>query len=287
MVQRIIGTIILVVGLIYGVILARDCLRDREALKAEKGRFGLLCVLEFFVYLLCSIGVSDFLLNNLALTRFRLADGKGLPSTVIASCILPGVVLAFTYLNAEGSIDMLTLILFLIFNLTGCAIGSKMVSKLDGAVVKKALGYALIFSLVALIIKIIVSAGAVGTLTGLRGIKLVIMCVLGFVMGVINMLGVPMKPAVTAMFLILGMSPLSTLTMVLVMGGSGPLSGSVQIVKDKYYNKKYVLAALTAGSVAAILGSLFTISLDPTVLNIILLVVMVIAIISIFKPVKA
>ena len=40
MVQRIIGAVILVVGLIYGVILAKDCLRDRDALRAEKGRLA-------------------------------------------------------------------------------------------------------------------------------------------------------------------------------------------------------------------------------------------------------
>ena len=97
------------------------------------------------------------------------------------------------------------------------------------------------------------------------------------------MLGVPTKPAATALLLLLGMSPLSTLTLTLVLGCITPMSGGAAIVRSARYNRKMVLAAMTSGSAAAILGCILAVSLDAMLLNILLIAVMLIAIVSIFR----
>ena len=92
-----------------------------------------------------------------------------------------------------------------------------------------------------------------------------------------------MKPAGTAMFLLLGLSPIATLTIVLVMASIGPMGGALAIIKSRNYHQKLSLAAVSGGTVGAILGTIFTVSIGATTLNIILLAVMLIAIYSLFK----
>ena len=75
------------------------------------------------------------------------------------------------------------------------------------------------------------------------------------------MLGVPMKPAGTAMFLLLGLSPLNTLTLLLVMCCIGPFGGAVPVLKSGNYHQKLVCAAVLGGSLGAVLGSLLALSL--------------------------
>ena len=97
------------------------------------------------------------------------------------------------------------------------------------------------------------------------------------------MMGVPCKPTLTALFLLLGLSPMCTLTLVLVMCGLSPVVGGAKFVKSGMYHKKTVLAAMTTGTVTAVIGCLIMITLPAMVLNIILLIVMLIAIISMLK----
>ena len=97
------------------------------------------------------------------------------------------------------------------------------------------------------------------------------------------MTGVPMKPANTAIFLLLGLSPLSTLTMVLVMACIGPIGGVIPVIKSGAYHQKLACAAVICGSIGAAIGSLVAISLNAAVLNVLLIIVMVIAIISMLK----
>lgn len=282
-IQRIIGTAFLACGLCYAFVMGREIYKNREKMKDQPGSFPLLCGLEFFVYFVCTLGVSDFLLNTLTVKKLKLADDKALPSCLIASTIVPGAFIAFSYLKAENPVDALTLILWMVCLATGGIFGAKAVDRMDGALIKKVMGIALICSLVALVIKMIVTAGASGSASGLRGAGLVIMCVMCVVIGFINMLGVPTKPAATALLLLLGMSPLATLTLTLVLGCITPMSGGAAIVKSARYNRRMVLAAMTAGSAAAVLGCILAVSLNAMVLNIVLIAVMIIAIISIFR----
>ena len=97
------------------------------------------------------------------------------------------------------------------------------------------------------------------------------------------MMGVPCKPIAVTMLLLLGLSPVAALTLTIVLGVIVPMSGGVSIVRGGLYNRKMVLAAMTAGSAAAVLGVMLAISMDQLLLNILLIIVMLIAVISIFR----
>lgn len=278
-----IGTVFLLCGLVYAGILAREFLQNREALRQAPGYFKLLLPAEFLVFFLCTLGVSDFLLNTLLIRKGKLSDAKGLPACLIVSTLVPGGFLSFSYLRAENTADTLTLILFMLFLVIGAAIGGRAANRMDGRTIRKILGIALLVSMAALVVKMIVSAGVTGTAVGFRGLRLVIMCVLCVGVGFLNMMGVPGKPITTAMLLLLGMSPVAALTLTIVLGSITPMSSGFSLIKAGRYNRKLALAAMTAGSVAAVLGVMLAISMDPLLLNILLLCVMLVAVISILK----
>jgi len=282
-IQKVIGTLFLVCGLCYAFFMGRSILHRKEEMKKEQGSLPALMGIEFVIYFLCTLGVSDFLLNTLTIRRFRLAEDKDLPSCLIAATIVPGTFIAFSFLKAENSVDWLTLILWMVFLAAGGIVGAKIVDRMNGSLVRKIMGIALICSLAALIVKMIVTAGTPGTDTGITGLKLAVMCFMCLIIGFINMLGVPTKPAATALLLLLGLTPLTTLTLTLVLGCITPMSGGASIVRAGHYHKKLVLSAMLAGSAAAILGCILAISLNALLLNIILMAVMIIAIISTFK----
>ena len=150
----------------------------------------------------------------------------------------------------------------------------------DKKKLKDLMTIALICSFIILIIKMIVSSGASGTASALTGARLPIAAVLCFITGIINMFGIPMKPTWTAMFLILGLSPISTLTMVQSVGYFGPMSGGYNILKSGNYHYKTVLCAALAGTAGAFIGVSLALTLSAGLLNIILLAVMALAIVS-------
>ena len=282
-IPAITGLVFLLCGLVYAAFLCRDLIRNKEALRRATGDLRLLGALEFGVFFLCTVGVSDFLLNTLIVRRFKLSDDKGLPSCLIASTIVPGAFLSFRYLQAENSADALTLLLFMACLALGAVFGGRAVHRMDGAAIRKIMSYALLVSMAALIVKMIVSAGTTGSAVGLRGLRLLLMCAGCVGIGFINMMGVPCKPIAAALLLLLGLSPVATLTLTLVLGVIIPVTGGVSIVKAGLYNRKLVLAAMTAGSLAALLGVMLAISMDPLLLNILLILVMLVAVVSIFK----
>lgn len=283
MFQKILGSVILAIGMIYALVLVRAVIKDKEGTLACKGSLKYLAPLEFIVFVIASIGVSDYLLNTLAARQLKLTRDEELPGTLICCGVVPGSIFAFSMLRTDNPVDMVTLLLCCAGVVIGSFIGSRIVAGMDGKLIRKIMCWALVASLVFVIIKMIVSAGATGEALGVRGVKLVIAAVLCLLTGIVNRFGIPMKPTWTAIFLILGFSPMATLSMILIIGSLTPIAGGISVVKSGLYQKKTVLAALICGSLGAIVGTMLAISIPALVLNVVLIAVMLIAIVSMVK----
>ncbi|MBP3815886.1 MAG: hypothetical protein J6H21_03375, partial [Firmicutes bacterium] len=77
--------------------------------------------------------------------------------------------------------------------------------------------------------------------------------------------------------------PLTTLTLVLVLGALSPLAGGIEVLRRDNYQRKMVLASVIFGSIGAVLGIAFAISIPAAILNIVLIAVMVFAIVIMFR----
>ena len=282
--QRILGTVFLVLGVIWATVLLTTILKQRKQFGTEPGKpLPVMLLTEAVVYFLATMGISDFLMNTIVFNRYKSGDTELLPGTVNLCALVPGTVIAFTYLRTAEPLETMTLILCTACMLAGTAFSAIFLAGMDGKKLKKIIGIALIFSMCALVVKMIVSAGTTGTASGISGVRLVIAAVVTVICGVLNLMGVPCKPTLTALFLLLGLSPMCTLTLVLVMCGLSPVVAGIKFVRSGTYHKKTVLSAVIAGTVTAVIGCLVMISLPALVLNIVLLGVMLIAIISMFK----
>jgi uncharacterized membrane protein YfcA len=281
--QRILGAVILAAGVLYGAAILTIAYRRRDELRSGGRRLPLLAALEAGVFFCASMGISDFLLNTLTARKLRLTDDKTLPGTLVACGLTPGAVIAFSLLRSENPADLLTLILCGALVMLGSVTGARLVSRFDGRVVKTVMRVALTASFLILILKMILSAGRTGAAIGLTSWRLAAAAAVCFASGLLNMFGIPMKPTWTALFLILGMSPLATLTMVLVLGALCPLSGGVEVIRRGNFSRPMAVCAVTGGSAGAVLGAVLAVSLPAAALNIILLAVMLLAIITMFR----
>ena len=58
MFQRIIGSVLLIIGLIYAAVLLLAFIKDREATLGANGDFKILALLELVVFVCASVGGS-------------------------------------------------------------------------------------------------------------------------------------------------------------------------------------------------------------------------------------
>ncbi|MBQ7702979.1 MAG: hypothetical protein IJT40_01250, partial [Firmicutes bacterium] len=232
-IQHIIGALFLFAGILYAIYIVRDALTDRESFASQKGSLRGTMIAEAIVYFFCTIGISDFVMNTIVVRKLKLADHDTLPDCLITAGIVPGAFIAFLYLLHAPVVDTATLLVFMGGLAVGSFFGSHAVGKMDGEVIRKALIVLLIGAMVALIVRMILSSGAPGTATSLSGWKLVLLGVLTTVFGFTNMLGIPAKPFTTTALMLLGMSPITTLTLLL---GSVPISvvtGGINVGRRK------------------------------------------------------
>ena len=282
--QEILGYVFLALGVIWAAVLLTVILKNRQEAANEPGKpLPVMFITEAVVYFLATMGISDFLMNTIVFNRYKSGDTEILPGTVNLCAIVPGTVIAFTYLRTAEPIEAASLIICTVCMLAGTVLCALFLSGIDGKKLKKIIGIALVFSMFALVAKMIVSAGTTGSAAGISGVRLVIAGVVSLICGALNMMGVPCKPTLTALFLLLGLSPMCTLTLVLVMCGFSPIVGGTKFIRSGMYHKRTVLAAMTVGTVTAVIGCFVMISLPALALNIVLLCVMLIAIISMFK----
>ena len=283
MIQQILSIALLIAGLLYGLAILVLSWRDRERMRAEKGSWWALSAAEFLIFVCASVGISDFLPNTLLIKNARLTGDREIPGTLVGCGLLPGAIIASSLLRTDNPISPLMLALCGVCVVVGSATGARLVSRFDGAMVKRIMLIALIASFLVLIGRMVLSAGASGTATSLPLPLLLLAAALCLVTAAVNMFGIPMKATWTALFLVMGLSPMTALTLVLVLASLSPISGGISVLKNGLYHRKAVLCSTIFGSAGALVGTAAAISLPANVLNGILLVVMLIAIVSMAK----
>ena len=282
-IQQIIGTFFLVCAILYEAYFIRDAARDRVAFEREPGRLGAVMCCEALVYFIATLGVSDFVMNTIVVRRLRLAKPESLPDCLITAGIVPGAVISFLYLRNAGAIDPTTLVVFIACMAVGSFVGSRAVGRMAGDTIKRAMVTLLSLAAAVLVIRMITNQGAVNTATALSGARLVIMGVCTVVFGATNMLGIPAKPFLTTVLLLLGLSPLTTLALILGAIPIAVVTGGINVVRRKHYNRKLAVSAATTGCAGAFIGCALAISINATALNIILVGVIIVAIVSLIK----
>ena len=282
-IQLAIGILFLASAVVYGAYMTRSIWKDRTWLAEAPGHLGTVMGLEAVIYFLCTIGVSDFLLNTILCRRLHLVEPEAQPDCNICATIVPSGIIAFLYLRNADAMDGRLLAVFIICMVIGSLIGSRAVGRMEGERIRRFMIVFLCVTLLSLVAKMILSAGAPPEATSLGGWKLAVLGAEAFCAGFINMLGIPAKPLTATVALLLGLSPLTTLAITLGAIPMACVSGGINVAPRKKYNPKLILSAMTAGSVTAVAGCLLAISINAAVLNVLLLIVIAVAIVSLIR----
>ena len=243
-----------------------------EELKQEKGNPFVIAIFEAIVFFCSTFGFSDYILNTIFFKKTGWVDDLNIPGSLVTAYLFPGIVNAAIYLSGGIEYDLKTLVICVIVEMLGSIVGSHLVLNLDVSKLKKLIGYAMIFSMFALLGKLIISSGVSGTASGIHGWQFVIAIPVVFIFGLLNMMGVPMKPPLMCMFLLMGVSPLVVITLLMCMAVPGPIAGSINIFKSGRYSKRTFVIAATVGSCAAVFGGLFALSVNTLLLTILMMI---------------
>ncbi|MBR0063030.1 MAG: ABC transporter permease, partial [Oscillospiraceae bacterium] len=185
MFQKLLSAAVLALGLIYAAVILRALYKNKRAFDEANGSLLVTGICEFAVFAISCFGISDFLMNTLASKRFRLADDKELPPSLVVCTVVPSSIIASRLIAGSESFGLSTLLICGGAVMLGSAAGSRIVTGLDGAKIKSIMRAALIASLGFLIVKMILSSGAPGTLTELSGARLAAAAVICFFCGVV------------------------------------------------------------------------------------------------------
>ncbi len=272
--NKIILLFILFIGLsalLYFFNFIRMLFTQKNAVLTEPGQARVLIPTAFVIFFLQAMGFPDFVMGTIAYRKLKLVEDERLPQTLVMATIVPGALAAITYLQ-NGAAQVWTIFFCVIAETLGTVLGVRIVSKLNGAQIRRLMGCLMIVALVAFIFKTVLAPA--GSLAGLPTSRLLFAMAILFVLGVFNMMGVPMKPSALLLLLLLGMSPTAALTVVLTMGSIGPITGGVTVLRSGKFQKKIVLYAATVGLVAALFGCWLALGLNQTVYTVILIVMM-------------
>ncbi len=284
--HKALAFIVFIPGIIYAILLIKGALDKDKGMAKEKGSFAFMAAFEAGAYFLGTMGFSDYIFNSLLLKKMKWAEDKRMVGTMVACCIVPNTIIASTYLKNGGNVGIGSLLLCIGGVAFGSFMGSRAVAVVKESTLRIVIGVAMTISICALLFKMVFASGFASAQLSLSTAKLMIVVPVVFVLGFINMFGIPMKPTSTALFLLLGLEPMSALTLMTAMSIASPLSGGIKVVKSGNYNKKFAFAAVTFGTLGAIIGTRFTVSLNANVLSVILIIMMVVATISMLKPAK-
>ncbi|MBE6008052.1 MAG: sulfite exporter TauE/SafE family protein [Lachnospiraceae bacterium] len=285
--HKILAFIVFIPGIIYAFLLVKSALSKEDGMGKEKGSFAFMAAFEAGAYFLGTMGFSDYIFNSLILKKKKWAEDKRMVGTMVACCIVPNTIIASTYLRNGGNVSIVLLMVCICGVAFGSFMGSRAMSAVKESTLRLVIGIAMTVSICALLFKMFFASGFSSAETTISTAKIIIVAPIVFVLGFINMFGIPMKPTSTALFLLLGLEPMSALTLMTAMSIASPLSGGIKVIKSGNYNKKFAFAAVTFGTLGAIIGTRFTVSLDANVLNIILIIMLIVATISMLKPNKA
>jgi uncharacterized membrane protein YfcA len=261
----ILGSIIIVSG-IFAFRLVKDAIDHKEEVKKEPGNNILMAIFSFFLFLLSTLGISDFALSMAVYPKAKWVETKNMPGTMNVQCAIPCAVMALAYINAI-KIDVWTLTVPIVCQMLGSYLSPRYVVKLPVNTIRKAMAIALFLSAGFIL------AGKFGLMpaqdiggTQLTGIRLALLGLGTFILGALNNIGVGSYSLCMILVYSLGLSPAAAFPIMMGAGGLSVPVGSMQFIKEHRYNRKIALFCSTFGVLGVLLAVFFIKSLDVSVL---------------------
>lgn len=271
---------LLTVWFIY--IFSKDFIKAYKEGRIEKeGNPILYAIMGTVINFFDALGIGSFAVSTAAFKLGKMMDDKLIPGTLNVATTTSLIAEAFIYMSIV-EIDSLTVLLTIISAMAGAYIGASIVSKLPKKQIQLGMGTALIIVAVLLVLGLAGFINMDGTAIGLRGFKLIIACIVCFILGMTNCIGIGMFAPTMAMAALLGLSPIVAYP--IMTGGSAFLQpiASYKFIKENSFNRKLSVIWSIFGVIGVVIAAFLVKSLPVHILKMVVVVVVVYTSISMF-----
>lgn len=270
-----VGVILSLIVLINGVFifnLVKDMIAHKAEIKEEPGNNIIMSIYSFFLFMLSTLGISDFAISMAVYPKAKWVEAKKMPGTLNVQSCIPVAVMALAYIHTIN-IDVVTLAVPIVCQMIGSYIAPRYVVKLPANTIKKVMAVGLYISAGFILAGKFGLMPAGGDAIKLTGIKLVILGICTFVWGALNNIGIGSYSTTMATVYALGLNPVAAFP---IMMGSSTFSvplGSMQFVKLDSYNRKLTILCSTVGVIGVLIAVFFVKNLDIAALQWVVVVV--------------
>lgn len=266
----------------FAYIFGKDYVKAYKEGRIEKeGNRVVYAIMGTVINFFDALGIGSFAVSTASFKLGKMLDDKQIPGTLNVATTTSLIAEAFIYMSIV-EIDSLTVLLTIICAMIGAYAGASIVSKLPRKKIQLGMGIALIIVAVLLVLGLVGLLDMNGTAIGLRGFKLIIACIVCFILGMTNCIGIGMFAPTMAMAALLGLSPIVAYP--IMTGGSAFLQpiASYKFIKENSYNRKLSLVWFFFGVVGVVIAAFLVKSLPVRVLKMVVVVVVAYTSISMF-----
>lgn len=261
---------ILIAMVIFIILQLKDYVKNREPV--TKKDIAIYQGVGFVVNFFDTLGIGSFA-PTLALYHLtHTVEDRKIPGTLNVGVSFV-VFLEGELFLGEVDVDPVTLVASLVAAAIGALVGALINEKINLKTIQKIMGVGLALATVLLLASKFNLVPMGGELMGLTGIKLVIICIATFVLGLLLPLGVGHYAPIMVVIYMLGMAPIAAFPIMCTMGGLCTFVGGLRFLKNGLFNRQAALGQTIAGSMGVLIAFFLVKSLPLNILQWLVIIV--------------
>lgn len=272
MLVKALQIIFVAIILISGFMVIRDYRANKEDTLGNKRI--IFAIFSFFANIVDTLGIGSFATTTAFCHATKLVDDKKIPGTLVVGCTIPVAIQALAF-TTSVEMNPQVLVIMLLCSAVGAFIGGRLNGKLPIKSIRITMGIGLFIAGFLILGQIFNMLPGGGNATTVTGIKLVIGCIVIFVLGVLYPLGIGCYAPTMVLVSLIGMNP--TIAFPVMMGGAtfNNLSSFLGIIKSGNYHRIAAFDFNWAGALGVLVAVKFITSLPIVILRWIVFVVVI------------
>lgn len=265
MLVKILQAIFVFIILMSAYVIIREYRRNEKEDVSTKNRI-IFAGFSFIANIVDTLGIGSFATTTAFCHATKLVDDKKIPGTLVVGCTIPVAIQALAF-TTTVTMDPVVLVIMLLCSAAGAFIGGKLNGKLPVRTIRITMGIGLFIAGFLILGQIFDLLPGGGNATTVTGIKLVVGCVVIFILGLFYPLGIGCYAPTMVLVSLIGMNP--TIAFPVMMGGAtfNNLSSFFGIIKSGNYHRVASLDFDWAGAIAVIIAVKFITSLPIGILR--------------------
>jgi len=270
-VLRVIQGVLAAFTAAIAVMFGKDYSKNKET-DVSKGRMGLFYGIGFITNFFDTLGIGSFA-QTLAMYKLsKTVKDKLIPGTHHVGDSIPVIIEAFLFITVIQT-ETITLASMLACGMLGGFTGVKFAKDLPVRGIRLTMGFGL---LVAAVLMLLSKFGVMpigGDAVGLSGGKLILACVLNFVLGVLLPLGVGNYAPCMVIVYLLGMAPSTAFPIMMGTGALVLCATTVRFIPAAIYHRKAALGLIVGGIPGVLIAAFIVKSMPISILQWLVIIV--------------